>query len=361
MKVLHCINSPHIGGIERLVIELAIAQKRQGIDVTIMLDTIEGQYYQYLLNQDIPILKSNIKGALDINLNTFRYLKNTFKQFNIVHLHSFSPIRSFAATKSDVSTVYTIHGLSKGVRKENILKFYLRETFKKHLLNKITVFIANSNYTLNLAKKHYGLANINVRVVLNGVKMDSDGKYVMSNNKDFTVGLVSRFTPRKRIDRLVHSFKQYLDLGGKGKLVLVGDGSEYAAIKALVTKLNLGRNIELTGYKTNVQDYYQNFDICVFPSEAEPFGLVGVEAYLYGKPVLAFENSGGLKEVIEPLEPENIVKNETHLAERMLYYLNNKNLISENAEKRMAYAKNNFSVERMERDYFKTYIEILNS
>ena len=47
MKLLHCLNSPKIGGIERLVINLAVEQKSEGIDVTIMLDIIDGEYYQY--------------------------------------------------------------------------------------------------------------------------------------------------------------------------------------------------------------------------------------------------------------------------------------------------------------------------
>ena len=55
-------------------------------------------------------------------------------------------------------------------------------------------------------------------------------------------------------------------------------------------------------------DYYKSFDVCVFPAEQEPFGLVGVEAYLNGKVVLAFSDSGGLKEIIEPFEPELIVR-----------------------------------------------------
>ena len=49
MKLLHCLNTPKIGGIERLVIHLAVEQKSKGIDVTIMLDSIDGAYYKIII------------------------------------------------------------------------------------------------------------------------------------------------------------------------------------------------------------------------------------------------------------------------------------------------------------------------
>ena len=355
MKVLHCINSPHIGGIERLVIELAIAQKKQGIEVSIMLDTRKGQYYEYLLNQDIPLLDSGIKGGFDFNFRTYKNLQRQFQHFDLLHLHSFSSIRSLAVKASKIKTIYTIHGLSKGIRKENGLKIFARETFKKHLLNKVDVLVANSQYTLSLAKEHYGLLKVKSLIILNGIKLPGNTIEHNETNSVFTIGLVSRFTSRKRIDRLVNAFEQYKLKNGQGKLVLVGDGTTFAAIKKQVSHSKYLKDIRLTGYKENVQDYYKKFDVLVFPSEAEPFGLVGVEAYIHGKPVLAFSDSGGLKEVIKPLEPENIVDNEEQLANRMLFYEQHQNMVMDKAKDRINYAKINFSIKRMERNYYDIY------
>lgn len=358
MKIIHCLNSPHIGGIERLVIDLAVEQKKKGLNVTIMLNSRKGQYYEYLEKYDIPIIDSNIESGFEFNPIKNKYLKQIFGRFDIIHLHSFSAIRNLAALNSGVNTVYTIHGLSKGIRNENIIKYYIRETLKKYFLNKVTILIANSNYTLKLAKKHYGLKKIITKVILNGVKIIKNKKNIASK-KELTIGLVSRFTTRKRIDRLINSFSLFKEMGGIGKLILVGNGSTFNIIKNKILNIKYSNDITLTGYKENVHEYYDKFNLVVHPSDNEGFGLVAVEAYMHGIPIIGFNDSGGLKEIIEPIEPENIVKDETHLAERMLYYLNNKNLISDNAEKRIAYAKNNFSIERMERDYFKVYNELL--
>jgi len=356
MKILHCINSPHIGGIERLVIELAIEQKRQSIDVSIMLDTKKGQYFSYLLTQNIPILESGIKGGFDISLKTCKVLEKVFNNFEIIHLHSFSPIRSIAAKASKAKVVYTIHGLSKDVRKENFFKYALREAIKKKWLNKVNYFIANSESTLRKAKEHYGLKKTKNKAILNGISIKTITPTSFSDRgSEFTIGMVSRFTPRKRIDRLLNAFDLFLKNGLMGRLVLVGDGISFDDIKKQVEVMNLVHYVDLVGYTNKVNDYYEQFHICVQPSDNEGFGLVAVEAYLHGLPMLAFNDSGGLVEVVAPIEPDNVVKNIEQLAVRLSYYYHNRQFISENANGRIAYATKNFCIERMERDYLEIY------
>ena len=319
-----------------------------------MLDSREGQYYDYLVEQNIPILDSGLKGRGDFNIKIYRSLQRQFSLFHIIHLHNFSPLRSIASQK--FKTVYTIHGLSKGIRKESFGKKCLREGLKKYFLKRMNIIVANSQYTKEEAIKDYNLEQDACKVVLNGVNLPQLVQQEEENNlDDFTIGLVSRFTSRKRIDRLVTAFYSFLKKGGVGKLIMVGDGDTFKEIEQMVQNKFLEDHVELVGYSNNVQDYYEKFDICVFPAEEEPFGLVGVEAYFYGKPVLAFSDSGGLKEVIEPLEPENIVDTVENLAERLLQLQERKFFIKNEAGKRQEYARKHFSVERMERNYFKIY------
>lgn len=355
MKLVHCLSAPHIGGIERLVIELAIHQKNNGLDVSIMLDSREGAFYEYLVEQQISLIDSGVTGGFDFNLSTYKQLKKKFKKFDIVHLHSFSTLLHFSASKSGVKIVYTIHGLSKGVRKENKLKYWFRELMKECFLNKVDILIANSNYTLNLAKQHYKLKNTSSICILNGIRLPESSSVSVQTDKEFTIGLISRFIKRKGVDRLVKAFKEYKDLGGEGRLILVGDGVEFKNIQELVSKLELIQDVNLVGYSTEVDKYYRQFDLCVFPSEKEPFGLVAVEAYLHGKSVLALNDSGGLKEVVHPIEPENVLNDIDSLAERLLYWSKNRELLHANADKRLNYAKKNFSIERMANDYLSVY------
>ena len=206
-----------------------------------------------------------IAGGYDFSISKLKHLKRIYSKFDIVHLHNFSMLRFFAIGSSN--SVYTIHGLSKGVRKENIIKYTFRESLKKYFLNKIGVFIANSKYTLAKAKSHYGLRKTYTKAILNGIPMPSDEAHeFMSSNSIFTIGLVSRFTTRKRIDRLINAFHMFLKNGGEGRLILVGDGAAINDIKNQISKLSLSNHIELAGYTYNVSNYYKQFDICVHPS-----------------------------------------------------------------------------------------------
>ncbi|GAA4313709.1 glycosyltransferase [Pontixanthobacter gangjinensis] len=359
MKILHCLNSPRIGGLERLVVNLVIAQKKRGLNVAIMLDSRKGEYLNDLVDNGLYIIDSGVKGGFDFRFNIYKRLKKDFKNFDLIHFHSFSPVKLFAAQK--FPHVYTIHGLSKGVRKENYIKYHSREALKKKLLNNVSCFIANSQYTLNCSRNHYGLGNVYKVVVLNGSKIEIKNNLVRKEEcaPSFKIGMVSRFTRRKRIDRLINSFEKFLNMNGKGILYLVGDGSEADNIRQMIKAKCLEKYITMPGYITEVNSYYQEFDICVHPSDNEGFGLVGVEAYSNGKPILAFEDSGGLREVIEPFEPEDILKSEQAMAERMLFYYNNHKKIEQSALERRRYAIENFSLERMERDYFEVYNNIL--
>jgi glycosyltransferase involved in cell wall biosynthesis len=362
MKVLHCISTANIGGIERLVIELAIAQKKTGINVALMLDKKTGQFLDEIIQNEIPIYESKVKSGIEFSFLKQQSIKHIFNEFDIVHLHNFSLLRSYAAIKSKSKIVYTIHGLSKGIRKENFFKFHFRESIKRYFLNRVNYFIANSNHTLSLAKNHYGLkkTKTKTKVILNGIPFPVLKENDFVSDKEFTIGMVSRFTVRKRIERLINSFELFIKLGGKGKLQLIGDGDTFKSIQALIKEKELTDKIEMLGYKKNVHDFYNSFDVVVHPSDNEGFGLIAVESYINGKPILAFSDSGGLVEIINPLEPENIVQDEEQLALRLKVMSEVRHDIFLGCPKRKKYAIDNFSIERMEREYFEVYNQILN-
>jgi glycosyltransferase involved in cell wall biosynthesis len=169
----------------------------------------------------------------------------------------------------------------------------------------------------------------------------------------FVIGLVARFTRRKHIERLVRGFKLFLDRGD-GVLLLVGDGEEMGAIRRLITTHCLTDKVRLIGLRPQPRKYYEMMDVCVFPAEGEGFGLVALEAYHTGKPVIIFSDGGGLLEIIRPFEPTDIVDSEECLANRLWEYYVRRDHIHEGAARRREYAQQ-FSVERMAEAYEELY------
>jgi len=88
-------------------------------------------------------------------------------------------------------------------------------------------------------------------------------------------------------------------------LVLVGDGSEGAQLRAMAQALVPGRHL-FTGRlpRSELNRYYSAADLFVFPGIREALGMVYLEAQACGLPVVAFDNAG---------VPEVVRHNETGL------------------------------------------------
>ena len=106
-----------------------------------------------------------------------------------------------------------------------------------------------------------------------------------AGDDDFLVGAVGRLASRKGFDLLIRAFEQ----AGlpNGRLVIAGDGSERRALEKVA-----GDRVKLVGFRHDVKDLYQAFDVFVCPSSYEPFGRVIVEALDGGVPVIASDSEG---------------------------------------------------------------------
>jgi len=102
---------------------------------------------------------------------------------------------------------------------------------------------------------------------------------------EFLIGGVGRLTPKKGFDVLIEAFK-HAGLAD-AKLVILGEGRERKRLQRMS-----GANVSLPGFRANIKDYYQAFDLFVCPSRAEPFGFVLLEALDAGVPVAASDALG---------------------------------------------------------------------
>ena len=106
-----------------------------------------------------------------------------------------------------------------------------------------------------------------------------------AGDDDFLIGGVGRLVPRKGFDVLLQAFAQ-AQLP-RTKLVIVGDGSERRSLQRLA-----GDGVRFEGFRRDVKDLYQAFDLFVCPSRYEPFGRVIAEALDSGVPVIACDSEG---------------------------------------------------------------------
>ncbi len=111
----------------------------------------------------------------------------------------------------------------------------------------------------------------------------------------FIIGHTGRFTPAKNHFFLLNVAKRLIDKDADVHLVLIGN--ETQELIPRIVELDIRNNVTVLGYKSNIPDYLQAFDLYFFPSitEGQPNALI--EAMIAGLPIAA-SNIPSIKECL---------------------------------------------------------------
>ena len=111
--------------------------------------------------------------------------------------------------------------------------------------------------------------------------------------------MVSRLTPLKRADLLVHALSKRQAAGLR--CVIAGDGEERARLQLLIDRLGIGDRVTLIGSVDDAQlvEHLARCRAVVFPPFDEDYGFVTAEAFASRKAVITCRDSGGPTELVE--------------------------------------------------------------
>jgi len=97
------------------------------------------------------------------------------------------------------------------------------------------------------------------------------------------IGTVAALRPEKNIARLLHAFAA-LRAGQPARLVIVGDGSELAALRGLAESLHIADDVYFAGHSTRAESWLAAFDVFALSSDTEQMPLSLLEAMAAGLP-----------------------------------------------------------------------------
>lgn len=99
---------------------------------------------------------------------------------------------------------------------------------------------------------------------------------------------VGRLSPEKNFPLLINAFKRIVQQFPNASLTIVGGGVEEPKLKRLINSLGLTKKVFLTGGlpREKVREYLWHSDIFILSSNYEGWGLVFVEAFAAGLPVI---------------------------------------------------------------------------
>jgi N-acetyl-alpha-D-glucosaminyl L-malate synthase BshA len=181
---------------------------------------------------------------------------------------------------------------------------------------------AVSRYMAEEAKQTLGITK-EIRVIPNFVDTDTyhpaPCELMEQPERDIVVAHVSNFRAVKRVEDAVYAMCMVTKRAPNARLMLIGDGPERHGIERLIDKMDLRRNVTLTGYRSDVPELLRCADTLVLPSETESAPLTILEAMSTGLPVIA-TRVGGIPEMVEDDRTGFLVplKHPEDIAERIL-------------------------------------------
>lgn len=202
--------------------------------------------------------------------------------------------------------------LKKKQKRENVNKYdcivTINETMKNGYLK---------NYNNKEIVKIYNFLDFDLIEKKAEEKLEKDyGKYIIS---------VGSLTENKNHKLLINVFKILKDkYKVSEKLLIAGEGKERENLEKQIKELNLGNDVLLLGQKENPYKYIKNSELYILPSKAEGFSLTLVEAMCLKKMIVSTHNNGSEELVRENKYGVLIENNADEMAEKINYYLENK-------------------------------------
>jgi glycosyltransferase involved in cell wall biosynthesis len=106
------------------------------------------------------------------------------------------------------------------------------------------------------------------------------------------IGFCGRFVPEKGIDLLLGALRRLRADGRAFRLIVAGDGPLRDKLLASDDARALAADIEWRGWLADTTAFFSEIDLLVLPSRTEAFGLVTIEAFAAGTPVIATRTVG---------------------------------------------------------------------
>lgn len=290
-KILHIskLYYPWTGGVERNLQEFVESVKEK-TGVKVLCCEVIGKTKHLRIN-GVEVLKSCSLGLiLSMPLSPcFPYnFKKLTKETDLIHYHSLFPLAEIMEVllNPQKKKIVTIH--YERLRRNYLMAIYrplLKEFFKR--MDKIIIpskALLNSKLLSGFTEK---IEVIPFGIDIKKFEPDSDieeRKEEIRRKYGFPIILfVGNLLPYKGLIYLILAMKEV-----KGKLLVIGDGSEMGRLKRTVYKNNLTEKVHFLGRKSyrELVPFYHASDIFVLPSLYESFGNVQLEAMACGKPVI---------------------------------------------------------------------------
>ena len=215
------------------------------------------------------------------------------EKISIVHTHHRMATfyMHFLKSVHNVKVISTLHGC-----------FSDKKIFTKRIYKDIDI-IACGSIVKDVFVKNYNINEKRVAVIHNAVKRENQksidfgiDKVRLKSSKK--IAYIGRLADEKGVNLLIQAMPIILKSIKNSCLIIVGDGPLRTELENEAKELNVDKSVFFLGYYDKIQNIIQQVDLVVLPSYTEGLPLTPIEAFAYGKPVVATA-AGGTVEIVE--------------------------------------------------------------
>ena len=145
----------------------------------------------------------------------------------------------------------------------------------------------------------------------------------------------------------------------EGEFLLVGDGPLRPEIERLASELGLGDRAIFLGDRRDIPAVLASMDVAVLTSDSESLSNVILEAMAASLPVVAYDVGGNAELINEQRGVLVAAGNETEFASAVCRLLADADLRREQGENARRFVEENFSLDRVRRQYEDLYKSLL--
>ena len=347
------LHSIHVGGLAIVATRLAEELAKRGHDVHLFTRAAEGQTdYEYIggvhyhrckfdPGRNLLWFASNMSKAM---VGAVREAARRGGKFDLIHGHDWHIVDALHELKGEgYPVIITYHSTEYGRNGGNFGDWWeFREVSGKE---RYGTFISDRITTVSNAMKNelcwlYQAPAEKIDIIPNGIDPRKYVKRVDPGRIKEKYGIhplapvvlfIGRVDTQKGPDLLVEAVPHVLSNRRDVKFVFAGDGGMRGYLERRANELGVAHAVKFLGWISYQQylDLLNSCDIVCLPSRNEPFGIVLLEAWATGRPVVA-TNVGGLGENIENfVDGVKVYANPESIAWGVNYLLNSPETMKE--------------------------------
>ena len=319
---------PSLGGVEELTRHLALTLVDAGDEVEVWTglpddrapETVEVRDGIVVRRLPLPLPATNWSSMLRAvttgprTLFSLRRAADAFRP-DVLHVQCFGPNGAYATALSRITGIPLVITLQGETVMDDTDIFEVSTVLRASLragIKRAAAVTACSAFTLADAEDRFGLAPGRGLVIPNGVALEAEGAKDEASDppapfhpvpgdpdRPYILAL-GRVVEKKGFDLLVSAYAAMAADQRTADLVVAGSGPALEGLERMASELGVGDRVHFVGRlsRRDVASAMSGATVFVMPSRLEPFGIVVLEAWRAGVPVVA-TNRGGAPEFVD--------------------------------------------------------------